>query len=114
MDYRDEVAPQAKAGPFWERQTMTFRQLWEKFDGHMLAGTDLRPDRAVRGCGLRLHPRHPERGGAQCWRLFGRSHCRTKCRGPYGPTRAGVDLLEREVRLELLPVMWTESAFWRA
>jgi len=35
--YRDELAPQAKIGKFWERQTMTFRQLWEKFDAHELA-----------------------------------------------------------------------------
>jgi hypothetical protein len=32
MAYRDEIAPQAKAGKFWEKQAMTFRQLWKKFD----------------------------------------------------------------------------------
>ncbi len=41
--YRDEIAPQAKAGKFWERQTATFADLWDKFAGHELAGPDRRP-----------------------------------------------------------------------
>jgi integrase len=36
--YRDEIAPQAKAGKFWERQTATFRDLWHKFAAHELVG----------------------------------------------------------------------------
>src|SRR5216110_2949569 len=36
--YRDEIAPQAKAGRFWERQTATFADLWEKFAAHELIG----------------------------------------------------------------------------
>jgi integrase len=36
--YRDEIAPQAKAGKFWERQTAKFADLWEKFAAHELIG----------------------------------------------------------------------------
>jgi hypothetical protein len=36
--YRDEIALQAKAGRFWERQTATFSTLWEKFEAHELIG----------------------------------------------------------------------------
>jgi integrase len=40
--YRDEIAPQAKGGKFWQRQTLTFADLWEKFAAHELASPDLR------------------------------------------------------------------------
>lgn len=40
--YRDEIAPQAKAGKFWERRTTTFAGLWEKFAAHELASPELR------------------------------------------------------------------------
>jgi len=36
--YRDEIAPQAKAGKFWERQSATFADLWERFEAHELIG----------------------------------------------------------------------------
>lgn len=36
--YRDEIAPAAKAGKFWERQTATFRHLWQGFESHELIG----------------------------------------------------------------------------
>jgi len=36
--YRDEIAPAAKAGRFWERQVATFRDLWGKFEAHELIG----------------------------------------------------------------------------
>jgi integrase len=41
--YAEEIAPQAKAGRFWERQTATFADLWDKFTAHELASPDLRP-----------------------------------------------------------------------
>ena len=37
--FRDEIAPQAKAGKFWERQTATFRDLWRKFDAQLVVPT---------------------------------------------------------------------------
>ena len=40
--YRDEIAPQTKNGRFWERQTITFAGLWEKFAVDELASPDLR------------------------------------------------------------------------
>lgn len=40
--YRDEVAPQAKAGKYWQRQTMTFAGLWLKFEAGELASPELR------------------------------------------------------------------------
>jgi integrase len=30
--YRDEIAPQAKVGKFFERQTITFKELWKRFE----------------------------------------------------------------------------------
>jgi hypothetical protein len=36
--YCREVAPQAAAGKFWERQTATFGDLWGKFEAHELIG----------------------------------------------------------------------------
>jgi hypothetical protein len=41
--YAAEKAPQAKSGKFWERQTATFAELWEKFSAHELASPDLWP-----------------------------------------------------------------------
>jgi integrase len=41
--YAAEKAPEAKSGKYWERQTATFAELWEKFSGHELASPDLRP-----------------------------------------------------------------------
>jgi hypothetical protein len=43
QSYAEEIAPQAKAGKFWERQRATFTDLWEKFAAHELASPDLRP-----------------------------------------------------------------------
>ena len=45
--YAAEKAPQAKSGKFWERQTATFAELWEKFAAHELASPDLRPSTVV-------------------------------------------------------------------
>jgi integrase len=39
--YRDEIAPQAKAGKFFERQTITFKELWQRFET-TLASSGLR------------------------------------------------------------------------
>jgi hypothetical protein len=36
--YCEEVAPQARAAKFWERQTATFSDLWHKFEAHELIG----------------------------------------------------------------------------
>ena len=41
--YAAEKAPQAKSGKYWERQTASFAELWEKFAAHELASPDLRP-----------------------------------------------------------------------
>ena len=41
--YRDEMAPAAKHAKYFERQTLTFRALWEKFAAAELAGTDRAP-----------------------------------------------------------------------
>jgi len=41
--YAAEVAPQAKAGKFWERQEATFRDMWALYEAHVLASPDLRP-----------------------------------------------------------------------
>jgi integrase len=41
--YAEEIAPQAKAGKYWERQSATFADLWAKFSAHELASPDLRP-----------------------------------------------------------------------
>jgi len=41
--YAEEIAPQAKAGKFWERRTATFADLWDKFAAHERASPDLRP-----------------------------------------------------------------------
>jgi len=41
--YASEIAPQTKSGKFWERQTATFADLWQKFAAHELASPDLRP-----------------------------------------------------------------------
>jgi integrase len=41
--YAEEIAPQAKAGKYWERRTATFADLWDKFAAHELASPDLRP-----------------------------------------------------------------------
>lgn len=45
--YAAEKAPQAKCGKYWERQTATFSDLWEKFAGHELASPDLRPSTVI-------------------------------------------------------------------
>jgi integrase len=45
--YAAEKAPQAKSGKYWERQTATFAELWEKFSAHELASPDLRPSTVV-------------------------------------------------------------------
>jgi integrase len=39
--YRDEIAPQAKAGKFFERQTITFKELWKRYEA-TLASSGLR------------------------------------------------------------------------
>jgi integrase len=36
--YREAIAPQAKAGKFWERQSATFRDLWGRFEAQELIG----------------------------------------------------------------------------
>ena len=41
--YAEEIAPQAKAGKFWERQSATFRDMWAQYETHVLASPDLRP-----------------------------------------------------------------------
>jgi integrase len=41
--YAGEIAPQAKGGKYWERQSATFADLWDKFAAHELAGSDRRP-----------------------------------------------------------------------
>lgn len=50
--YCREVAPEAKAGRFWERQTATFADLWDKFAAHELIGPTPGPATIVdyRGC----------------------------------------------------------------
>jgi integrase len=45
--YAEEIAPQAKAGKFWERQSATFRDMWVQYEGHVLASPDLRPSTAA-------------------------------------------------------------------
>lgn len=41
--YCEGIAPQAKAGKFWERQSATFADLLEKFEARELSGPDRRP-----------------------------------------------------------------------
>ena len=41
--HAEDIAPQAKAGKFWERQSATFADLWDKYAAHELQGPDLRP-----------------------------------------------------------------------
>jgi hypothetical protein len=41
--YAQGIAPQAKTGKFWERQSATVADLWGKFAAHELASPDLRP-----------------------------------------------------------------------
>jgi integrase len=41
--YAEEIAPQAKGGKYWERQSWTFADLWDKFTTHELSSPDLRP-----------------------------------------------------------------------
>jgi integrase len=45
--YAEEIAPQAKAGKFWERQEATFRDMWAQYERHVLASPDLRPSTAA-------------------------------------------------------------------
>lgn len=40
--YRDEIAPETKSGKFWERQTMTFAELWKRFEATKLATPERR------------------------------------------------------------------------
>jgi integrase len=41
--YATDKAPQAKGGKYWERQSATFADLWDKFAAHELTGSDRRP-----------------------------------------------------------------------
>jgi integrase len=45
--YAEEIAPQAKAGKYWERQEATFCDMWAQYEKHVLASPDLRPSTAA-------------------------------------------------------------------
>jgi hypothetical protein len=59
--YRDEIAPQARAPKFLERQTATFRDLWKKFDAQ-LVGPDPGPSTIADYRSMATHYLLPEFG----------------------------------------------------